>query len=336
MYFANAAANQLAGGKYPIGMPFEEVIRRFQGTDEQGNLVPDTDWPFFRAARGESVRDMYMEWDTPGGKKSLLISSEPLPAESGMPEAVVVSYFDVTELKNIQRRLKEALGARDNFLSAASHELKTPLTTLILQSQLLVQTLSRDSSDVELLKRSTEQIERQAQRMSRLINELLDVSRIALNRLEVSPEPCDLRMLVDETVEAFQLQASGQGSKIEVTGDSSVTGQCDTFRIEQVIINLLTNAVRYGRAGTIHVHVAEQSDGVCFSVRDEGPGIPEKDIERIFDQFERAHKLQQTGGLGLGLYIARSIVEAHGGKISAANSPKGGAIFTVQLPAARW
>ena len=168
--------------------------------------------------------------------------------------------------------------------------------------------------------------------MVRLIDDMLDVSRLRRSALAIWPKPADLGKLVRLVIDDFAEQAASAGCQITLEAPDTLPGVWDVFRIEQVLANLLTNSLRYGAGKPVHVAVRPTADGAHITVRDQGRGIAAADLERIFGQFERAAGTEQSPGLGLGLYITRQIVTAHGGSISADSTPGQGAVFTVLLP----
>jgi signal transduction histidine kinase len=169
-------------------------------------------------------------------------------------------------------------------------------------------------------------------RLERLVDGLLVMSQIRARRLEIQRQPLDLATLVREAVGRTVEEASRMSCRINLTTDGRVAGQWDPLRLDQVVTNLLSNAIKYGKGKPIEVTVRAEGDRAILTVRDHGIGIAEEDQRRIFEKFERAAPRPQQGGLGLGLYIARQIVEAHGGVIRVSSALHAGATFAVELP----
>ncbi|HWI83004.1 hybrid sensor histidine kinase/response regulator [Ramlibacter sp.] len=238
-------------------------------------------------------------------------------------------------LQQAHGELERAVRMRDDFMSMVSHELRTPLNTLFLQAQLRRKALERGQVDAQSLGKIVERDERQIRSMIRLIDDMLDVSRLRTGRLAIVPQPCDLRALVARVVDSFGEQAAASGSRVTLEAAAApVTVACDEFRIEQVLSNLLTNAFRYGGGQPIEVRLTQQDGLAVLAVTDRGMGIGPEDQQRIFEQFERAEGADQAPGLGLGLFIARQIVQAHGGRIEVRSQLGQGSTFTVFLPLA--
>lgn len=241
------------------------------------------------------------------------------------------------ELQASQAELQASIRMRDDFMSMVAHELRTPLNTLFLEAQLRKMQLDRGRIDLfnaEYLQTMVARDKRQAQAMMRLIDDMMDVSRIRSNRLSIRPEEVDLPALLARVVNNLSNQALAAGCSITLHAEQPVIGFWDEFRIEQVVINLLTNALRYGEGKPVDVHMTALPEGVRIDVRDSGRGISAADQKRIFGQFERAvaREGDKTGGLGLGLYITHQLVQAHGGSIAVQSQPGKGSVFTVTLP----
>ena len=227
---------------------------------------------------------------------------------------------------------EESVRARDEFLQIAAHELKTPVTSLQLHLDTLAHALKKSGKQDERLQARVATATRQTARLSRLIENLLDVSRITGGGLVLELEEFDLVHMAEEVVDRFQVEATKAHCAIEVRKPAPLVGRWDRVRLEQVVSNLLSNAIKYGAGKPIHVEIGEGGHGVLLSVSDGGIGINEEALERIFGRFERAVSLHHFGGLGLGLFIARQIAEAHGGSIAVRSQPGEGATFTLTLP----
>jgi PAS domain S-box-containing protein len=220
---------------------------------------------------------------------------------------------------------RAAVQLRDDFLTVAAHELRTPLTTLRLQAQQLARGEQASGATSTLL--------RSVDRLCKLVDQLLDVSRIAAGRVELQLERGDLRAVVQEAAEWFGDEAARNGCTIKVEDEGPVVADFDPLRIEQVVANLMVNAIKYGRGKPIDVSVRRDGSLVRMVVRDQGIGVAAEQQARIFDQFTRAVSVREYGGLGLGLFISKQIVDAHGGSIRVASQPGEGATFEVELPA---
>lgn len=239
------------------------------------------------------------------------------------------------ELRSTQAELENAVRMRDDFMSIVSHELKTPLNTLILEVQLRKLQLARGNFAAfseDRLRNMVEKDERQVQSLIRLIDDMLDVSRIRTGKLSIRPSRIDLAELVAHVLESFAAQMEGRGCTLQLQQAESVVGVWDAFRIEQVVANLLTNAMRYGAGNPVQVSVGPCAEGAQIEVRDHGIGIKPESLARIFCQFECAEGSESSAGLGLGLFIAEQIVKAHGGRIQVESEEGQGALFRVLLP----
>lgn len=229
--------------------------------------------------------------------------------------------------------LERAVRVRDDFLSIASHELRTPLTTLSLKTDNLLRALERgDELPREQLIQRTKRVRQQLHRLDHLVQGLLDVSRISAGRLEIQSEEFDLGDLVCEVVGRMREELDRTGVPVQLAIEPGVCGCWDRFRLDQVITNLLSNAMKYGLRHPIDVTVTAVAGRARVSVRDRGIGIPPEHHARIFERFERAVPERSYGGLGLGLWISQQIVQALGGTISVTSAPGAGSVFTVELP----
>ncbi len=254
----------------------------------------------------------------------------------GKPMVVRGAMLDITTLKETELALQEAVRVREDFLSLASHELKTPLTGLLLQMQMLRRMEAEAGStplDSPKMRARLEAIERLLRRSSLLVDNLLDVGRMRQGKLDFLFATGDLSALVSELVERTRDEARLAGVSLTADILPSLVGRFDRLRLEQVVINLLANALRHGGGQPMEVRLERISEGARLVVRDEGPGIPEADRERIFARFEQVKGVARAGGLGLGLFIVRQIVEGHRGRVHVEPGPGGrGAAFVVELP----
>jgi signal transduction histidine kinase len=241
---------------------------------------------------------------------------------------------DSARLRRSLALAEAAVATRDEFLSVASHELKTPLTPLSLKLQSLRRELSTPAlqASTERALTQLDVAERQVQKLVTLADDLLDVSRISAGRLELHPSRVDLAALSREAVGRFETEALRVGCTLTLEVDGPLMARVDGLRFEQVLHNLLSNALKYGAGKPVRVRLERQGGQARLVVSDEGIGIAPDALERIFNRFERAVSGRHFGGLGLGLYIVRRIVTASGGTISAASVPGQGATFTVELP----
>jgi PAS domain S-box-containing protein len=234
------------------------------------------------------------------------------------------------ENARLYRDAREAVKLRDEFLSIASHELRTPLSPLKLQLQALLRSLDRGAPlDPDQLVGKVRLMIRQTDRLSGLVGNLLDVSRLAAGKLDLRHERFDLVEVVREVAERIRDQTP---ARVELLLDGPVVGTWDRLRVDQVLTNLVSNALKYGEGKPVSISAVARGTTAVVEVADQGIGIAAADQERIFDRFERAVSASSYGGLGLGLYIARQIVDALGGTIRVQSVPGAGARFTVELP----
>lgn len=249
---------------------------------------------------------------------------------SRQEQEVLLKRLQVT-----QSELEHAVRMRDDFMSIVSHEVRTPLNGLILETQLRKLHLARDNADaftLDKMRAMVERDERQIQSLIRLIEDMLDVSRIRTGKLSIRPAQFDLAQLVRNLVDSFAPQVDAADCTISLRADEPVLGIWDEFRIEQVVSNLISNALRYGGKGPVEVTVYGHNGWARVEVRDHGIGISKENQLRIFQQFERVSGSNVVAGLGLGLFISEQIVAAHGGRIEVESALGDGATFRVSLP----
>lgn len=346
VFFANAAADKIAGGRMPHAQSAEDFARLYPCTDLEGRPIPAEDMPGVRAARGQEPKVTQLRWHLAGGEKTVRIESARLPAAFGKPETVLVAFDDVTAMKEVEAQLQESVRVREDFVSIAGHEMKTPLTALQLTVESVARLLRQTPFDPETIGAATgvmpainpqvivkvDSVIRQARRLARLVDQLLDVSRIASGRFKLEPERFDLTELVATIIARTTEELGPAPAPIHLLSDGPLTGIWDRLRVDQVITNLISNAVKYGEKTAVHVTVRRTETGGEITVRDQGIGIEPAQQERIFERFERVVSDRNFGGLGLGLWIVRQIVDAMDGRIRVESEVGRGAMFAVELP----
>lgn len=303
-----------------LGVNYLEVLRRSTGPDAAES--PEALRGIEAVLAGDTPRfSLEYPCDIPSAQLWFLLQVTPLKHAGG---GAVVAHVDITDRKLIEQR-------KDDFIGMASHELKTPITGIKLQTQSLGRQFARrgETAAAERLARMDGQIDK----LSRLVQELLDVSRIHAGKLAIRSDAFDLRALLDETVEAIRPTAPAH--RLTVTPGKPCPMVADRDRIEQVVINLLTNAVKFSPSDeAVVAEVEAVPGGAQLSMRDRGMGIDPTHHARIFDRFYQATEATEVPlpGLGMGLYISREIVALHGGRIWVESAPGRGSTFRVFLP----
>lgn len=267
--------------------------------------------------------------------------SDPL---SDMPGFIRSTMFLSTSvlftilIAGFQRALHKAnfaIRKRDEFLSLASHELKTPITGLLLQNSLRKRKLENYDPaffhPAELEKMIAFDL-RNYQRIARLVNNMLDISRLELGKLPLHISACDLSALTNEVTQRVQTFFPANNVDFSVEAGDKLVCDVDPFQIEQVLVNLLSNAVKYGKGSPVVIRVEKVGEQARITVTDQGPGIALADQKRIFEKFERAVENAEIGGMGLGLYICKSIANQHHGNLVVNSAPGKGASFILDLP----
>jgi PAS domain S-box-containing protein len=295
----------------------------------KGEPFPSLELPLSRAVlRGETVVNQKILVHRADGQQVVAeVSATPLVAEDGTRMGAVLAVRDITSQYNLERQ-------KDDFLSAAAHDLRTPLTSMKGRVQLLRRRAERGNLDVEILTTELDRIDVGLRRMTSLISELLDVANIQIGRpMLLERKPVDLVALTRD-VAAEQQHVSDRHQVTVDAGTPIIIGTWDPTRLERVLANLLSNAIKYSPdGGPIEVCVDQDGDWAVLSVTDEGIGIPATDLPYVFDRFRRGENAAgKIPGTGIGLTAVRDIVERHGGTITAENREETGAVFTVRLP----
>jgi PAS domain S-box-containing protein len=298
---------------------------RGQVCTPDGRPLPKDEWPTRRVLRGEKFETQELLVRTPDGREvPVLVSVAPVYRRDGQLEGVVVGYEDISVLK-------ELLRLREEWASIVTHDLRQPLSVIMVYVSILQR--MAQSPDPRILSEGLEQTLKAANALNQMISDLADVSQIETRRLEVVRRPIDLAMLVREFVERQRVISPDRVINLQIA--SSVPKvNADPIRIDQVFGNLLVNALKYSEAGTaVDVEVRHADDEVRVLVTNRGPGISAEELPKLFDRYYRTARARagSARGLGLGLYIAKGLMEAHGGRTWAESRP-GRTTFQFALP----
>lgn len=267
----------------------------------------------------------------------MLVAARPghyfVPADLEIAEELAHRAALAIDNARLYREAQEAIKAREEFLSVAAHELKTPITGLKGYVQLLTRQLNKTGTlDPQRAKQALSMINQQSDKIIHLLAQLLDISRIESGRLVLETRPTELRRLIDEAVAVAQMNTAKH--RLEVEAPAEIVALVDPMRFEQVIVNLLDNAIKYSpEGGQIRLEMTlPDLDTIHLTITDQGLGIPPEHRPHIFDRFYQAHQRNYLSGMGLGLYITRQIIELHGGSIEAEFPEEGGTRFIIRLP----
>lgn len=254
---------------------------------------------------------------------------------SGKVVSVLGVGRDITERKLMEDQLRNAILSRDEFISIASHELRNPLMALRLQLRMLLRHAKETTNGAESqLISMSERALKMELHLGRLVNELFDITHIRAGKLEIEKHEMELTSKVSEVISRMSENINRSGSTIELFAPQSISGNWDSTRIDQIVTNLLSNAIKYGEGKPIEIRVTTrpEKNTAKIEVQDHGMGISPEQHLKIFKQFERVNINKDISGLGLGLFIVKQLVEAHGGTISLASTPGEGSLFTIELP----
>ena len=323
-------ANRAARGDSLEHLVAGDARLGYYASDPSGARLAVDETPVVRAGRGDEFESLRMAWHTSRGAVHYLVSSRIANGIGGGPAAAVVTFLDVTQLEAAQGELRQTLRAREEFIAVVTHELKEPLNAILLSLQLL-----EAMGEAREILPQLALMRRQGNRLAQLIENLLDVSRAANDVLSLDPEAMDLCELARDVVARFRRDDPLAAETLTLIACEPTIGYFDRVRMEQVLSNLVINAMKYGagKPVTVAVSVAGADDETArLVVADHGIGIDAADRARVFGRFERATSGHRRSSLGLGLYIVRCIVEAHGGTIDVTSELGRGSTFTVALP----
>jgi signal transduction histidine kinase len=265
----------------------------------------------------------------------LLVLHEDLAYERKLrDQAQAAQLVVVNERERLLEELEKAVAARDQFLALASHELRTPLSTMTLLVDNFVETVTVAGSGkpAALIPQHLSMLKRQVERLGTLVLEMLAVSKITGGGLDLVPAAVDLAAIVREVVERFGLEIERRHVTVEMHAGLPVVGMWDGARLDQVVTNLLSNALKFGAGRPVEISVRSEADRAVLIVRDRGIGIAPQIQSKIFGPFSGAVSSRHHAGLGLGLWITHQIVRASGGSIAVESRPDEGSTFTVELP----
>jgi signal transduction histidine kinase/ActR/RegA family two-component response regulator len=336
--FMNEAGQRLLD--FAVGMSLEERVRRQPLFDLDGRPLPASAYPSSRGLRGESVTDQPVLFDHPlTGRRRLSASAHPIRRPDGSVEAVLVTWKDVTEQERARAELERARETaeaasrlKDQFIAALSHELRTPLQPILGWTEVLRRHRSLD----EVTARALEAIHRNIRQQVRLVDDLLDLSRIVHGKFMLRFEALDLREPVRTAVDTYEEAASLK--RLRLTAELPATPlpmRGDGARLQQITGNLISNALKFTPpGGRIAVRLAAVGEQGILEVEDTGEGIAPADLPVIFEAFRQGTQ-SRAGGLGIGLDLVRRLTELHGGRVQVTSEGNGrGACFRVELPLA--
>jgi PAS domain S-box-containing protein len=326
LIYGNKRMNEVWGFSLIKSNSIDEY-QKWVGYHPDGSLYQPHEWPLARSiTKGEIVNNEEVEIIRHGQKAILSLSSCPIHNKSGEIIAGVVICQDVSELR-------KAIRSRDEFLSIASHELKTPLTSLKLQAQLMKRNLAKDihPNDQGQVFKLVDQLDRQTTRLNKIVDDMLDVARVRTGKLKLTLTKFDLCHLTKEVVARMRLQQPDVTISLEDC--DKIEGTWDMDRLEQVLMNLISNGIKYGMGKPVQVILHKYKKSAVIQIRDSGMGIERNNLPIIFDKFERGGiEAKDISGMGIGLFITKQIVIAHGGSIEVDSIVKKGSTFTVMIP----
>ncbi|HEU0035944.1 MAG TPA: HAMP domain-containing sensor histidine kinase [Kofleriaceae bacterium] len=239
---------------------------------------------------------------------------------------------DSDELRAEVRRLRDELQRQETFLAIVAHELRNPVGPVLLSIDALLLELTTKTLDPDALLRRLQATRRHAQRLRSDLDRLLDFSRLRSGRIDLQPQETDLSNLIDAVVDDMMPLIAAARCELQTTLQRPLSGIWDPMRLQQVISNLISNAVKYAAGSAIEIVTRADDRTATLVVADHGPGIAERERDTVFRKFERLQGVQQHTGFGIGLWLVRNVIEAMGGSIQLDSAPGHGATFTITLP----
>ena len=319
----NPSAREMLGfGAAEADQSSAERLARVRVLDASGQVVPLERLPVAAALRGESMRGQSYCLDLPDGRKVwTVIGAAPILAPDGGVAGAVLTLGDVSRLRAVQEE-------REDVSRMISHDLRAPLGIVLAQARLI----GRRNEGLDAVRARAEAIATSAQRMASMLNDLVESALLEAGKLHLEKEPVDLGALARDLRGRLAAPYDGERIRVEVAPDLSRM-IADSNRIERVLMNLLTNALKYSAPGSaVVVRLACDATEAVIEVEDEGQGIAAEDLPHLFERYFRALGTSRHEGMGLGLYTARRLVEAHGGTIGVTSVAGKGSLFRVRLP----
>jgi len=316
------AAQMLGFGEAEARMTSAERMGQVRLLDADGKAVPHDRLPVVAALRGESARGQTYCLDLTDGRKVWAVcGAAPIHGPDGAIAGAVLTLGDVTRLREVHEQ-------REDLSRMISHDLRTPLGVILAQAKLI----GRRAECPDAIRARADAIVTSAQRMTAMLNDLVESALLEAGKLRLDLEPVDLAAMARDL--RGRLAAAYDGDRIRIDAATDVPKvSADPARLERVLVNLFTNALKYSEAGSeVEVRVTGQGGEAIVEVEDRGPGIDPGDLPHLFERYFRALGHRRHDGMGLGLYTARCLVEAHGGTIAVTSEPGRGSVFRVRLP----
>ena len=317
------ARRLLAFGEHERRAPVAERYGLLRVATPDGRTLPYAESPIARALRGETVRGMHLQAGRGDRTCWVIASAAPVRAPDGRITGAVLTFSDETPLHELEE-------ARDDIVRMISHDLRTPLNAVYTQAHLI----RRHPGDPTRVEERARSIAKSCERMSTMIQDLVEATLLEAGQLRLDKLPLDLRSLLPELLDRLRGGIDVDRVRLEIAPDVPPV-LADPHRLERIVVNLLSNALKYSPAqGEVVLEVSGESGGVAMAVSDRGVGIAPEDLPHVFDRFFRARGARRPEGLGLGLYITRLLVEAHAGRIEVRSRLGQGSTFRVVLPPA--